>query len=67
MSYKFDGVSDEELYAIALEKRKNGNGTPKAYAAQREIQRRGTPRYAKGPTKKYAHNNDYMFFEEDNR
>ena len=33
-------LTDEQLYAIALEKRKNGNGSPRAYAAQRELSRR---------------------------
>ena len=32
--------TDEKLYAIALEKRKNGNGTSRAYAAQRELIKR---------------------------
>ena len=32
--------TDEQLFILSLEKRKNGNGTPRAYAAQREIARR---------------------------
>jgi hypothetical protein len=33
-------LTDEQLYTIALEKRKNGNGTTRAYAAQRELAKR---------------------------
>jgi len=32
--------TDEQLYTLALEKRKNGNGTTRAYAAQRELVKR---------------------------
>lgn len=63
--------SDEELYLLALEKRKNGNGTTKAYAAQRELERRNAPYrlrgYRNGSSKRYAYNEDYMGFETDNR
>ena len=63
--------TDEQLYAIALEKRKNGNGTSRAYAAQREIARRTdvyhSHEYRNGSSKRYAHNQDYMNFETDNR
>ena len=64
--------TDEQLYAIALEKRKNGNGTPRAYAAQRElIKRNGAVKMhsnrADGSTKRFAYNADYMSFEADNR
>jgi hypothetical protein len=56
----------------ALEKRKNGNGTPRAYAAQRELAKRhGTIKphssRADGSTKRFSHNEDYMGFETDNR
>lgn len=64
-------MSDDELYLIALEKRKNGNGTTRAYAAQRELERRNAPYrmrgYRNGSSKRYAYNEDYMGFEEDNR
>ena len=63
--------TDEQLYAIALEKRKNGNGTVKAYAAQRELERRNAPYrlrgYRNGSSKRYSYNEDYMGFEADNR
>ena len=64
--------TDEQLYAIALEKRKNGNGTSRAYAAQRElIKRNGAVKMhssrADGSTKRFAYNTDYMSFETDNR
>ena len=64
--------TDEKLYTLALEKRKNGNGTPRAYAAQRELAKRyGTiephSNRADGSTKRFAYNTDYMNFEEDNR
>lgn len=64
-------MSDAELYLVALEKRKNGNGTIKAYAAQRELERRNAPYrlrgYRNGSSKRYAYNEDYMPFESDNR
>ena len=64
--------TDEQLYLIAMEKRKNGNGTPRAYAAQRELAKRhGTIKphsnRADGSTKRFSHNEDYMRFETDNR
>jgi hypothetical protein len=64
--------TDEKLYALALEKRKNGNGTPRAYAAQRELAKRhGTIKphssRADGSTKRFSYNEDYMGFETDNR
>lgn len=63
--------TDEELYLMALEKRKNGNGTVKAYAAQRELERRNAPYrlrgYRNGSSKRYSYNEDYMGFESDNR
>lgn len=65
-------LTDEQLYAIALEKRKNGNGTPRAYAAQRELAKRhGVLKMhsnrADGSTKRFAYNTDYMGCETDNR
>ena len=63
--------TDEHLFILSLEKRKNGNGTPRAYAAQREIARRTdvyhSHGYRNGSSKRYAHNQDYMNFETDNR
>ena len=63
--------TDEELYLMALEKRKNGNGTSRAYAAQRELARRHAPYrlrgYRNGSSKRYSYNDDYMGFETDNR
>ena len=64
--------TDEQLYTIALEKRKNGNATPRAYAAQRELARRNDvlqmhSHRADGSTKRFAYNTDYMNYEEDNR
>ena len=64
--------TDEKLYAIALEKRKNGNGTPRAYAAQRELAKRHGmiephSSRADGSTKRFSYNEDYMGFETDNR
>ena len=64
--------TDEQLYAIALEKRKNGNGTPRAYAAQRDLAKRHGvlemhSNRADGSTKRFAYNTDYMSFETDNR
>ena len=64
--------TDEQLFALSLEKRKNGNGTPIAYAAQRElIKRNGAVKMhssrADGSTKRFAYNTDYMSFETDNR
>ena len=64
-------MKDEQLYALALEKQKNGNGTARAYAAQRELERRNAPYrirgYRNGSSKRYSHNDDYMVFETDNR
>ena len=65
-------LSDEQLYTIALEKRKNGNGTPRAYAAQRELAKRHGvlemhSNRADGSTKRFAYNTDYMGYETDNR
>ena len=65
-------LSDERLHNLALEKRRNGNGTSRAYAAQRElIKRNGAIEMhstrADGSTKKFAYNTDYMNFETDNR
>ena len=64
-------LSDEQLYNLALEKRRNGNGTSRAYAAQREIARRTdvyhSHGYRNGSSKRYAQNQDYMNFETDNR
>lgn len=49
--------TNEELYLIALEKRKNKNGTSRAYAAQRELARRKAPYrlrgYINGSSKRY--------------
>ena len=64
--------TDEQLFILSLEKRKNGNGTPRAYAAQRELARRnGTIEMhstrSDGSTKRFAYNTDYMGFETDNR
>lgn len=63
--------TDEQLFILSLEKRKNGNGTPRAYAAQREIARRTdvyhSHEYRNGSSKRYAQNQDYMNFETDNR
>ena len=64
--------SDEQLYNLALEKRRNGNGTSRAYAAQRElIKRNGAVEMhssrSDGSTKRFAYNADYMSFEADNR
>ena len=63
--------TDEQLFILSLEKRKNGNGTSRAYAAQREIARRTdvyhSHEYRNGSSKRYAHNQDYMNFETDNR
>ena len=63
--------TDEQLYAIALEKRKNGNGTSRAYAAQKELADRHAVYHAhgyrNGSSKQYAYNQDYMSFETDNR
>ena len=64
--------TDEQLFILSLEKRKNGNGTPRAYAAQRElIKRNGAVKMhssrADGSTKRFAYNTDYMSFETDNR
>jgi len=64
--------TDEQLYTIALEKRKNGNGTPRAYAAQRELAKRYRviephSNRADGSTKRFSYNEDYMGFETDNR
>lgn len=65
------GMTDERLYAIALEKRPNGNGTNRAYAAQRELEQRNAPYrshgYRNGSSKRYSYNDDYMGFEADNR
>lgn len=65
-------LSDEQLYNLALEKRRNGNGTSRAYAAQRELAKRyGTiephSSRADGSTKRFSYNEDYMAFETDNR
>ena len=65
-------LSDEQLYNLALEKRRNGNGTSSAYAAQRELAKRnGTIEMhstrSDGSTKRFAYNTDYMGFETDNR
>lgn len=69
--YDMRFMEDNELYLLALEKRKNGNGTIRAYAAQRELERRNAPYrlrgYRNGSSKRYAYNEDYMGFEEDNR
>ena len=64
--------TDEQLYTIALEKRKNGNGTSRAYAAQRELAKRHGviephSNRADGSTKRFSYNEDYMGFETDNR
>ena len=65
-------LTDEQLYTIALEKRKNGNGTTRAYAAQRELAKRHGvikphSNRADGSTKRFSYNEDYMAFETDNR
>ena len=71
MTYDMSDVPDCELYEIALEKRKNGNATPRAYAAQRELAERKdvyhSHNWRNGSSKHYAHNQDYMNFETDNR
>lgn len=64
--------TDDTLHTLALEKRKNGNATPRAYAAQRELARRNDvlqmhSHRADGSTKRFAYNTDYMNYEEDNR
>ena len=60
MTYDFSNVPDDELYQLALEKQKNGNASPRAYAAQCEIARRKAPyksrHYRNGSSKRYAHN-----------
>ena len=64
-------MEDEQLYALALEKQRNGNGTSRAYAAQHELERRNAPYrihgYRNGSSKRYSYNEDYMGFESDNR
>lgn len=64
-------MTDEQLYAIALEKQRNGNGTARAYAAQRYLKERNAPYrmhgYRNGSSKRYSYNEDYMGFETDNR
>ena len=71
MTYDLINIPDDELYQLALEKRKNGNASPRAYAAQCEIARRKDPyksrHYRNGSSKQYAYNQDYMNFETDNR
>ena len=71
MKYDMTDIPDEELYETALEKRKNGNATARAYAAQKELADRHAVYHAHGyrnwSSKQYAYNQDYMSFETDNR
>lgn len=64
-------LSDDELYRISMLKQKNGNATAQARAAQREIAARSdvyhSHHYRNGSSKRFAHNQDYMNYEEDNR
>ena len=68
----YSTLSDEELHRISLLKTKqNGNATPQARQAQREIAKRTdvyhSHGYRNGSSKRFAHNTDYMNFETDNR
>ena len=68
----YSTMTDEELHRISLLKtKKNGNATPQARQAQREIAKRTdvyhSHGYRNGSSKRYAHNTDYMNFETDNR
>ena len=67
----YELLCDEELYRISMLKQKNGNATPQARAAQREIAKRTdvyhSHNYRNGSSKKYAYDTDYMPFETDNR
>lgn len=65
-------LTDEELHRISLLKtKKNGNATPQARQAQREIAKRTdvyhSHGYRNGSSKRFAYNQDYMNFETDNR
>lgn len=65
-------LTDEELHKISLLKtKKNGNATPQARQAQREIAKRTdvyhSHGYRNGSSKRFAYNQDYMNFETDNR
>lgn len=70
---KYVAMTDDELFAISLLKQKgNGNATPQAKAAQRELASRQDvlkPHSTRGDgsTKRFAYNEDYMNFETDNR
>lgn len=70
---KYSTMTDDELFTISLLKQKgNGNATPQARAAQRELASRHDvlkPHSTRGDgsTKRFAYNTDYMSFETDNR
>lgn len=68
----YSTMTDEELHKISLLKtKKNGNATPQARQAQREIAKRTdvyhSHGYRNGSSKRFAYNQDYMNFETDNR
>ena len=67
----YSTMPDEELYRISMLKQKNGNATPQARQAQCEIAKRTdvyhSHGYRNGSSKRFAHNQDYMNFETDNR
>lgn len=68
----YSTMTDEELHKISLLKtKKNGNATPQARQAQREIAKRTdvyhSHGYRNGSSKRFAYNTDYMNFETDNR
>ena len=74
MSYtseQIKSMSDDKLYFLSRQKRKNGNGTSDAYKAQRELFNRtggySMRGYRNGSTRQYAANQDYMEYECDNR
>lgn len=65
-------LSDDELWTLSLQKRKNGNGTTDAYQAAKVIgERNGTITRHTNPrrptTKRYSYNDDYMPYNKDNR
>ena len=70
---KYQSMTDEELFEISILKQKgNGNATPQARAAQRELAIRQDvikmhSTRKDGSTKRFAYNADYMSFEADNR
>lgn len=73
MTSNYSDMTDDELFALSLLKQKgNGNATPQARAAQRELASRQDllkPHSTRndGSTKRFAYNTDYMNFETDNR